>query len=108
LSLGFLLSLFLIAEFGRTHLKDAAEQVRQSQARRILVGDLQQLLTDAESGQRGFLISGEPRYLEPMTYAARRINQISDDLVASYAEEDPAIGDSVRKLRYVAGEKMVR
>jgi len=106
LALGFLLSLFLIAEFGRTHLKDAAEQVRQSQARRILVGDLQQLLTDAESGQRGFLISGEARYLEPMTYAARRINQIADDLVASYAEEDPAIGESVRKLRYVAGEKM--
>ena len=106
LVLGFLFSLFLIAEFGRTHLKDAAEQVRQSQARRILVGDLQQLLTDAESGQRGFLISGEPRYLEPMTYAAKRINQIADELVASYAEEDPAIGESVRRLRYVAGEKM--
>jgi signal transduction histidine kinase len=106
LSLGFLLSLFLIAEFGRSHLKDAAEQVRQSQARRILVGDLQQLLTDAESGQRGYLISGEARYLEPMTYAARRSNQLADELATSYADEDPAIGESVLKLRYVAGEKM--
>ena len=106
LSLGFLLSLFLIAEFGRSHLKDAAEQVRQSQARRILVGDLQQLLTDAESGQRGYLISGEARYLEPMTYAARRINQLADELTTSYADEDPAIAESVLKLRYVAGEKM--
>jgi methyl-accepting chemotaxis protein len=30
-------------------------------------------LTDAETGQRGFLLTGEPRYLEPYTLAARSI-----------------------------------
>ena len=40
---GFLAYLYLVADFGRSRLADAGTQVRQSQARRILIGDLQQL-----------------------------------------------------------------
>jgi signal transduction histidine kinase len=103
---GFLAYLYFVADFGRSRLADAGTQVRQSQARRILIGDLQQLLSDAESGHRGFLLTGDPRYLEPLQYAGERVNQTADELVASYEGEDPDVLESARRLRYVAGEKL--
>ena len=103
---GFLAYLYLVADFGRSRLADAGTQVRQSQARRILIGDLQQLLGDAESGHRGYLLTGDARYLEPLQYAGERVNQTADELVSSYDGEDKDVLESARRLRYVAGEKI--
>jgi len=103
---GFLAYLYLVADFGRSRLADAGTQVRQSQARRILIGDLQQLLGDAESGHRGYLLTGDERYLEPLQYAGERVNQTADELVASYQGEEQDVVESARRLRYVAGEKI--
>ena len=37
---------------------------------RLALERLQQQLSDAESGQRGYLITGQPEYLEPYRQAA--------------------------------------
>jgi signal transduction histidine kinase len=102
----FLACLYWVGESNRARLADAAEELRQSQARRALIGDLQKLLSDAESGHRGYLLTGDERYLEPVTYASARVNEVADALVSSYEDEDPKIVQSARRLRFVAGEKI--
>jgi signal transduction histidine kinase len=103
---GFLAYLYSIADFGRSRLEDAGTAVRLSQARRILIGDLQQLLSDAESGHRGYLLTGDPRYLEPLEYAEQRVNETADELVASYEGENADVLESAQTLRYVTGERI--
>jgi signal transduction histidine kinase len=102
----FLAYVYVIGEFNRRRLADAAEELRQSQARRSLIGDIQRLLSDAESGHRGYLLTGDDRYLEPVRYASARVNEVADELVSSYEGEDPKIIQSARRLRFVAGEKI--
>jgi signal transduction histidine kinase len=102
----FLAYVCVIGELNRRRLADAAEELSQSQARRALIGDLQRLLSDAESGHRGYLLTGDDRYLEPVRYASARVNEVADELVTAYDGEEPKIMQSARRLRFVAGEKI--
>jgi two-component sensor histidine kinase/CHASE3 domain sensor protein len=59
---------------------------------------------DGETGQRGFLLTGDPRYLEPYTtgsasYAA------AIDAVAQHVPEYPFLREPVERLRVLAGRK---
>lgn len=101
-----LVGLFLVAELGRSRLRDAAGDVHRGQDRSILVTDLLQVLTDAESAERGYLLTGEDRYLPPFSYAGERINALDAELVETYRDADPKIGGAVRKLQYLAGIRM--
>ena len=51
----------------------ARETLVRSYERRILIADLMSGLKDAETGQRGYLMSGDPEYLEPYSSAAAQI-----------------------------------
>ncbi len=102
----FLVYVYVVGEWNRHRLAGAAEELRQSQARRALIGDIQRLLSDAESGHRGYLLTGDDRYLEPVRYASARVNEVADELVTSYEGEEPRIVQSARRLRFVAGEKI--
>jgi signal transduction histidine kinase len=46
-----------------------------------------QLVLDAETGSRGFLLTGDPRYLEPYNRAVAEIGQQLDTLRADYKHE---------------------
>ncbi len=50
-----------------------ADQLAQASRLRLLATDLAASLVDAETGQRGFLLTGEPAFLAPFTDAARRL-----------------------------------
>lgn len=99
----FLACLFLVAEGGRARMREAAEQMQHSMARRILLGELHEQVTAAVLGYQAFLLSGRPQHLEPLRDSAARINRTADALVASYAGEAPAAAAAARKLRYYAG-----
>ncbi len=60
LAVGFVAALFTVAEFGRARLAEAAADVQRAHDQWIRVVDLQQALMDAESGHRGFLLTGDP------------------------------------------------
>ncbi len=102
----FLACVGIVGELNRQRLAAAAAELRQSQARRAMIGDLQRLMSDAESGHRGFLLTGDDRYLEPVRYASARVNEVADELINSYDDEEPKIMQSARRLRFVAGEKI--
>lgn len=58
----------------------AAANVEEAQVTRTAVGKLTQNMLDAETGQRGYLLTGEARYLEPYNTAVDNIAQNLDGL----------------------------
>src|SRR6478609_6155299 len=61
-------------------------------------------MRDAETGQRGFLLTGEPSYLEPFT-EGRATAGPELDILAALVDADPAQKAQVAKLRQDMGIK---
>jgi len=63
------------------------------------------LLADAETGQRGFLYTGDTRYLEPYTRATSQLdNQLQD--LAKLSADNPAQVANVATLRKLCQAKL--
>jgi CHASE3 domain sensor protein len=67
LLIGFLVGLFFLAAAGQSRLNAANERVHESQLRQQALSEFIALIGDAESGQRGYLLTGESSYLQPYT-----------------------------------------
>ena len=52
----------------------STEEVLSTREMRSAVVDLFSVVQDAETGQRGYLLTGEDRYLQPYEDAAKRTN----------------------------------
>ena len=82
--------LISINEAGFRLSTQAVARIEESQATRGAVNLLLQHMLDAETGQRGYLLTGDPKYLEPYDVATADINQTLDTLrrhYVSYPEE---------------------
>ena len=106
LAVGFLAALFTVAEFGRARLSVAAADVQRAHEQWIRVVDLQQGLTDAETGHREFLLTGDARHLAALADADARIDALAGELAAVYEGRDERVADAVRRLRSIAGEEV--
>lgn len=60
---------------------------------------------DAETGQRGFIITGAERYLEPYQGALTRLSQISDR-IKTLTADNPRQQRRVEELKILAGVKL--
>lgn len=58
----------------------AVVSIEEAQQTRNALNKLMQHVVDAETGQRGYLLTGDARYLEPYTAAASQINENLDSL----------------------------
>ena len=72
--------LIFINELSFYQSMDAAANIEEAQKTRGAINKLVQQVLDAETGQRGFLLTGDPRYLEPYNSATADINQNLDML----------------------------
>ena len=63
------------------------------------------LLSDAETGQRGFLYTGDPRYLEPYTLATTQLDRQLQEL-ARLTADNPAQAANVTTLRKLSQAKL--
>ena len=72
--------LILINEASFRSSTDAVEDMREAQLTRGALNDLIQTILDAETGQRGYLLTGDVRYLEPYDKAMGQVNQQLDIL----------------------------
>ncbi len=82
----------------RAELDSMARQVQA----RTAINRLLQLVVDAETGSRGFLLTGDPRYLEPYNAAVADIGQSLETLRRAYAvapEESVIIGQLTRNVQ---------
>jgi signal transduction histidine kinase len=82
-------SLIALNEIGYQRSADAALSMAREQEKRGLLHTLLQQVLDAETGQRGYLITGDEKYLEPYADATTKINLTLDSLRGAYAG-DPA------------------
>ncbi|MFG6467675.1 CHASE3 domain-containing protein [Roseateles sp. BYS87W] len=85
----------------------ADEALRQSQARHVARNDglrLRELLTDAETGQRGYLLTGRDDYLAPLHLAEAELPSVLKRLRGQYASSawEALVADASRR----AGEKL--
>ena len=77
--------LIFINELSFYQSTDAVASIEQAQKTRGSINKLLQQVLDAETGQRGYLLTGDPRYLEPYNTATADINQNLDVLRLLFA-----------------------
>jgi signal transduction histidine kinase len=80
------MALIGINETGYSQSIQAANEIEHAQLTRGALHKLLQQMLDAETGQRGFLLTGDPRYLEPYSTATADINQNLDSLHKMFAD----------------------
>ena len=76
----------------------AADAVEQAQEVRLLSQELLTRLVDAETGQRGFLLTGRPEYLRVHDEALAALEPINAELQRRTAD-DPEVGDLLTRIR---------
>lgn len=69
-----------INEAGYKRSLQALDTLTKTQATRAKLNSLMQQMLDAETGLRGYLLTGEERYLEPYNSASAAISSSMDDL----------------------------
>jgi signal transduction histidine kinase/ActR/RegA family two-component response regulator len=63
------------------------------------------LVQSAETGQRGYLLTGRDSYLEPYTAAVEQL-PVTLDRMADLVRSDPRQGQAVVRLRQLVGDKL--
>ncbi len=78
-----------INEAGSRSSNAALHQIEQATHLRGLVNRVLQQVLDAETGSRGFLLTGDARYLEPYDRAVAEVGQTLEQLRAAYDNDSP-------------------
>jgi signal transduction histidine kinase len=84
LLIGFLIGLFFLGAAEQSRLNAANERVHASQLRQQALTAFIALMLDAESGERGYLLTGESSYLQPYAEAVANVEVAFDRLRAAY------------------------
>ncbi len=87
-------ALIALNELGYRRSTTAAESMAAEQEKRGTLNRLLQQVLDAETGQRGYLLTGDEQYLIPYREASGKINVTLDTLRASY------LGDKEQLARF--------
>ncbi|MEP6548574.1 MAG: CHASE3 domain-containing protein [Gammaproteobacteria bacterium] len=104
LLIAFLVGLFFLAADGQSRLNAANERVHDSQLRQQALSEFIALMTDAESGQRGYLLTGEIAYLQPYTEAVANVEAALDRVHDTYGGSDDS--REFHELRILTGKKL--
>jgi CHASE3 domain sensor protein len=106
-----LVALVVIAEIGQSGQRQIDRVISLSQQRQVLLAELLTELSDAEAGQRGFLLTNDDKYLQPYRVARDRIEPTLDQLTDLFRDNDRLLvsrdqRDVVRHLRVLVGAKL--
>lgn len=104
LLIGFLIGLFFLAAAGQTRLNMTNERAHRSQLREQALNEFAGLITDAESAQRGYLLTAESSYLAPYADAVTRVGQALDQLHDAYGGDDSS--SEFHELRVLTGKEL--
>lgn len=95
-------SLIALNELGYRRSALAARMIVAEQEKRGALHQLLQQVLDAETGQRGYLLTGDEKYLLPYTDATNKINATLDALRTSYADDTAQLGRFAELSRAVS------
>src|ERR1700722_11854502 len=96
-----LIAIGAISFMSTRKLVETSRMVGQSHDGLEKMQEILSLLKDAETGQRGFLLTGEERYLEPYTAALPAIDQAISDV-----RQIPDQGANADLLKSLAEKKI--
>jgi signal transduction histidine kinase len=94
--------LIVINETGYDQSTDALDSIAEASHTRASLNRVLQHVLDAETGSRGFLLTGDPRYLEPYDAAVSAIGQQLDALRLIYtptADEFTVLAQLTRNVQ---------
>jgi signal transduction histidine kinase len=104
LVIGFLIGLFFLAAAGQTRLNMTNERAHSSQLRQQALNEFAGLITDAESAQRGYLLTGESAYLAPYASAVTQVGKALDRLHDAYGGDESS--SEFHQLRVLTGKEL--
>jgi CHASE3 domain sensor protein len=90
-------------------LHGLTQSIKKKDATLLDIAQFQQYLSelkDAETGQRGYLITGNVSYLEPYNHGLDYINSSGTQAFLDSSEKQEDISDNVRQLRKSTHEKI--
>jgi len=97
----------VMSETGHHRLTAGYDTALRSMWATERLGDLRATLVDAETGKRGFLITGEEGYLKPYHDAAQRVGDLLQPLREHYAQDTaPKAFASIGKIVELTGAKL--
>ncbi len=91
-----------INEVGYSRSHDAVSALSRTYATRAALDRLMQNMLDAETGMRGYLLTGDDRYLAPYQKAVATINGNLDELRAIFLNSPDDMGDLALLSRQIA------
>jgi signal transduction histidine kinase/CheY-like chemotaxis protein/CHASE3 domain sensor protein len=94
----------IIAYVNTRTLRNDAQLVTQTHEVLSALDDVLALTTDAETGQRGFVITGDERYLHPYNVAVRLINQRLDRVDELMSDEAERVAELPELRSFVAAK----
>jgi signal transduction histidine kinase len=113
LTIAFLLlaALLVISEIAQNGQKLINRRINASQERHVQLERLLEQLSRAEAGQRGFLLTNDPTYLQPYLNVRDRVEPTLDQFTNGFIEGDQVSVTSeqreiLRHLRVLVGAKM--
>lgn len=105
LLLATVVGLFVAAQLGQRRLEAASARIALSAQRQQALADLWQLLRQAESSQRGYILLGNAEYLAPFQEASAGFDGALGRLDAAYAGARAAVRSDVAQLRQLSNAK---
>ena len=100
-----LIGIILTSSWLASTTADLSTKVLQARQFRISASEVLETLLNAETGQRGYLLSGNTRYLGPFATAQSTITRNLDDL-AALERGNSAIRGDLDRLRDLSSQKM--
>jgi signal transduction histidine kinase len=107
LGAAFIATLFIVAESGYKRIHETSQLISATEERQELMTRYLRLVLDAETAQRGFLLTEDPRYLRGFDPAVRSLDPLLNRIVAEL--ESSGHSEDARKaqnLRTLAGKKV--
>ena len=101
------IALLIFAELGYQRLESAAQRVAGALELQSALYETQSLVVDAETGQRGFLLTGREEYLVPYRDALPKIDQSWTRLrELARTIGTPELQDAATKLNVLIGKRL--
>ena len=107
LLLATVLGLFVAAELGQRKLEEVRRQVERGAQREHALAQVLQLMSQAESSQRGSILLGDAGYLEPYQESVGKIPQALRQLNQAFAHADGRARADVGEVEWLSNAKLV-
>ena len=86
----------LVSEMAYRRAAEANRQQTEAAMARLTIGQILRRTIDAETGQRGYLLTGRPAYLEPYREALTQLDELLPKLQLRYAQRQDAAAATSR------------